>query len=309
LTIAAVMSEKSCTRRRLPSAMAHQFCSRRPGRIATTQELPMPFNDSGVAQRAVPGTCTPAQRPAHRPRHNLLRTLLWITAAAASCAFLVSATVTLVDRPAATWIHQHLTDDRFAFFTASYDTHPLRIGPFSLMASPAEALGPLAVVVLLIQGVLAVAGHRPHMRGRIILTAGLAILVALQINATLKGVFGRTWPESWLGSNPSWINDGVFGFFPFHGGKGWGSFPSGHTTVITTLATVLWIAWPTLRVLWTGLVCLVIAGLIGANYHYVADTIGGVYLGIAIGIGMAGLLLQPKDRLDWSTFRNPPDRS
>jgi membrane-associated phospholipid phosphatase len=193
-------------------------------------------------------------------------------------------------------------------FKASYDGHLLVIGPFSLMASPAQALGPFAVFVLAILAVAAAAGWGPKMRGRIVLALILSIFAAMEINSVAKSVFGRTWPESWLGDNPSWIRDGVFGFFLFHGGPGWASFPSGHTTVITTPATLLWIVWPELRIVWATTVAVVIAGLIGANYHFVSDIIGGLFLGAAIGLGIARLMLSPKDRLNWSTLWNmtPP---
>jgi len=38
-------------------------------------------------------------------------------------------------------------------------------------------------------------------------------------------------------------------------------------------------------------------GLIGGNYHFVSDVIGGLYLGVAIGLGIAGLMLSPKDHV------------
>src|SRR5271154_2145787 len=78
----------------------------------------------------------------------------------------------------------------------------------------------------------------------------LSVFASLIISGIAKEAFGRTWPESWLGDNPSWIRDGMYGFFPFHGGDGWESFPSGHTSAIATLATVLWVAWPKLRFFW-----------------------------------------------------------
>lgn len=33
------------------------------------------------------------------------------------------------------------------------------------------------------------------------------------------------------------------------------------------------------------------------NYHFVSDIIGGLYLGVAVGVGVAGLMLSPGDRL------------
>jgi PAP2 superfamily len=158
-----------------------------------------------------------------------------------------------------------LGDAQFALFTMSYHGHSLAIGPFSLMAAPAEALGRVAPFVLMILAAAALAGWRPKRHGRIVLVLGLSVLVAIGINGQVKSAFGRTWPESWLGGNPSWIGDGVFGFFPFHGGSGWRSFPSGHTTIITTLATVLWRVWPEFRIVWVAMAAIVITGLIGGG--------------------------------------------
>jgi membrane-associated phospholipid phosphatase len=231
--------------------------------------------------------------------------LLQILGAAASCAVLVIVSVWLIDRPVATWVHEHLGDSRFAWLRMSYEGHLLPIGPFSLMAGPAEALRPLALTVLVLMALAVAAGWRPKRRGRVVLALSLSITVALAMNQAAKVVFGRTWPESWRGDNPSWIRDGVFSFYPFHGGGGWGSFPSGHTTVITTVATLLWFVWPELRVLWAALVAMVVTGLIGANYHFVSDIIGGFYLGLAIGIGSGGLMFALNDRTNRSIIQMP----
>ena len=240
--------------------------------------------------------------PAVVPR-SLRAKSLRIVCVTALAAFIVSVSVQLIDRPLATWMHEHLGDSQFAFFTILYDTRPLAIGPFSLMATPAEAISRGALLVLVVLTGAAAVGWRPESRGRIVLVLCLSILVALGINREMKWVFGRTWPESWLGDNPSWIRDGVFGFFPFHGGAGWGSFPSGHTTTVTTLATLLCLVWPELRILWVATVGVVVAGLIGANYHFLSDVIGGIYLGVAIGLGSAGLMLSPRDRLSLPVLR------
>jgi membrane-associated phospholipid phosphatase len=218
-------------------------------------------------------------------------------------AFIVGVSVQFIDRPLAAWVHEHLGDSQFRIFTILYDTHPLAIGPFSLMAAPAEVISRVALPVLVILAAAAAMGWRPGSRGRIVLVLCLSILVALGINREMKWVFGRTWPESWLGDNPSWIRDGVFGFFPFHGDAGWSSFPSGHTTTVTTLATILFLVCPKLRILWVAMVGVVVTGLVGANYHFLSDVIGGIYLGVAIGLGSAGLMLSPKDRLSFPVLR------
>ena len=55
-----------------------------------------------------------------------------------------------------------------------------------------------------------------------------AILIAGVLTHELKEVFGRAWPETWIDKNPSYFGNGAYGFFPFHGGRGYASFPSGH---------------------------------------------------------------------------------
>lgn len=228
-------------------------------------------------------------------RKGLRAILLRISVSVAICAVFVFATATMIDRPVASWVHSHLGDARFDWFEATYKGHSLRLGPFSVMASPAEALEPVAVVVFAILAILSFAGWRPGIRGRAVLALSLSVFVAVGANGVAKEIFGRTWPESWLGDNPSWIRDGVFGFFPFHGGMGWGSFPSGHTTLITTVATILWIVWPELRWVWSVTVAIVVVGLLAGNYHFVSDIIGGLYLGAGVGLSVVTLMVRPVD--------------
>jgi membrane-associated phospholipid phosphatase len=224
---------------------------------------------------------------------NLLGALLRIVGAAATCA----ASVAVIDRPVATWMHEHLGYQQFGWSAANFHGHLLRFGPFSLMAGPSEALRPLSALAFAILAIAAYAGWRPRIRGRIAVALCLSVFASLAITGIAKEAFGRTWPESWLGDNPSWIRDGVYGFFPFQGGDGSGSFPSGHTSVVATTATILWLVWPELRVVWAAIVAVVVVGLIGGNYHFVSDVIGGLYLGVAIGLGIAGLMLSPKDHV------------
>jgi membrane-associated phospholipid phosphatase len=236
----------------------------------------------------------PARRlryAADTPRRTLRGTLGWIVGAALLCAVLVGATVALIDRPFASWAHERLAGQRFGWFSVSYAGHSLRFGPFGLMAIPAEVLGRLAALAFVVLAISASAGWRAGIRGRIVLALCLSVFASMEITGLLKEAFGRTWPESWLGDNPSWIRDGVFGFFPIHGGPGWASFPSGHTAMITAPAAILWQVCPGLRMLWGVLVAIVVAGLILGNYHFVSDTIAGLFVGAGIGLGITKLTL------------------
>lgn len=193
---------------------------------------------------------------------------------AVSCAALVLLAIGFVDRPLSTFTHAEFHGQQaFIWLTLIVDPIP-----------------PLAVAGLIGAGIAAIAGWRPGARGRILLATCLATLVALAIKDQLKLLFGRTWPETWTNNNPSWIKDGVFGFEPFHGGNGWYSFPSGHTTLISAPMIVLFLCLPRLRMIWLALIALVVIGLLGADFHWLSDTIAGLYLGTAVAVGMVALM-------------------
>lgn len=116
-----------------------------------------------------------------------------------------------------------------------------------------------------------------------LLLSGISIVVAAQLKNDLKFVFGRTWPETWINNNPSLIRDDVYGFNFFHGGAGYMSFPSGHTTVTCAVMAVFWICYPRYRPLYAAIVAAVAIGLMGANYHFLSDIIAGGFLGASTG--------------------------
>ncbi len=175
---------------------------------------------------------------------------------------LILATLRWADRPLATWLHQHP------------DSHGLFRGLTRLADLPA----PLACLALIL-----LAWRRPAPlapRWRAVLAAALATLIALAFKEQLKYLCGRTWPETWIEHNPSWIANGVFTFSPLHGGRGWSSFPSGHATAISAPMAALWRAAPRWRLVWPLPVLLVCIGLLGADYHWLSDIEAGLGLGL-----------------------------
>ena len=147
----------------------------------------------------------------------------------------------------------------------------------------ADVPGPASVAGLAAASIAWLAGWKPGPWGRLLLAACVATLAASAAKDLLKFAFGRPWPETWVNNNPSWIGTHTYGLYPFHGGAGWASFPSGHTTVITAPCAALW-SVRRLRPLLAALPALVVAGLLGCDFHFVSDCLAGGLLGGAFGI-------------------------
>ena len=115
------------------------------------------------------------------------------------------------------------------------------------------------------------------------LTCSISFISTSLITSQLKYAFGRTWPNTWIESNPSLIQNGVFGFNPFHGGLGFASFPPGHAAAICSVMAVLWWSCPNWRPIYVACVAAVVFGLIGANYHFLSDILSGMFVGTSVG--------------------------
>jgi membrane-associated phospholipid phosphatase len=196
-----------------------------------------------------------------------------------SCVVLVGASIAFLDKPLAFLMYR--------LFHGSYWFLPLvGIGQVPLT---------LATPCLFFAAVAACCGWRPGEDGWSAIACAVSVVIASTFKDQLKDVFGRTWPMSWLHTNPSLIRNGVYGFSPYHGGEGWASFPSGHTAAIGAVAGVLWWRAPQLRWLWALLVALTGIGLVGGDFHFLGDVIAGGFLGFACGRGTV-LLIFPAAR-------------
>jgi membrane-associated phospholipid phosphatase len=177
-----------------------------------------------------------------------------------------------LDRPIAHLAHDHIQQYRL----------------FEKITLIPEGLVPLAAVVFVIVGLRGLIKRRLTRFQTVLLLSGVSLAAAVAIKNLLKYAFGRPWPETWTHNNPSLIRDNVFGFFPFHGGYGYESFPSGHMTAICTVMTVLWICYPRYRPVYGLCMAAVAIGLVGANFHFLSDVIAGGFLGISVGwLGVA----------------------
>jgi membrane-associated phospholipid phosphatase len=147
-----------------------------------------------------------------------------------------------------------------------------------------DILPPLASIGVAVTAARAMARGSLSPAEWAILRLSCAILIAWALKEELKWAFGRTWPETWLKpANPSYFGDGTFGFFPFHGGQAYASFPSGHTTAITAFAGSAWFLCPRLRWLGVAATACVVVGLLGADYHWLSDIVAGGTLGATVG--------------------------
>jgi membrane-associated phospholipid phosphatase len=184
------------------------------------------------------------------------------------CALLVTLAYLFVDRPVAFFVHDH---------------HLHRYTALKWMTHTAMAFDGLAAVIVFLAAVRLALGPLTRLE-RTLFAAALSLMVAVAFEYHLKFLFGRYWPETWVYGNPSLIGDNAYGFHPFHFGSAYGSFPSGHTARTVAVLWVIGVAYP--RWVWLCVLAAasVVAGLVGMNYHFVGDTIGGAFLGAWTGM-------------------------
>lgn len=209
--------------------------------------------------------------------HDYKRRPVWIAPmlAALSCVLVVGGAIAFLDRPISTFSHDVLHRPAWGVD----------------LTYIARVPGPLAAVALVYIGIrflqarrIMPPGSRLSRAERITLAMSLATLLATLACILLKEAFGRLWPETWVHPpNPSWIGTHSFGFMPFHGGKGYESFPSGHTTRVTAPFSVLWRYVPRWRALWVVPTIAVMAGLLASDFHFFGDCLAGIYLGATAG--------------------------
>ncbi len=178
---------------------------------------------------------------------------------------LVGLAMAFLDRPFATFAHDVLKRPLWAVWVPKLAHLP----------------PPLAVLGLVAGGVVWFGQRRLTPAWRTVMLACGATIIATICVILLKVACGRMWPETWVDNNPSYIQNHVFGFVPFHKGAGFESFPSGHMTRITAPFAVLWVRVPRWRVAWVAVPLLVMAGLLVSDFHWISDCIAGIWLGSA----------------------------
>jgi membrane-associated phospholipid phosphatase len=179
----------------------------------------------------------------------------------------VIASYLWLDQPIAFFVHRNVTDKTMFIW--------LQRLPIAFLLLSLLALAWCGLWALM---------DRPFSRVQSIgFACSLSFIATNFINDQLKYAFGRTWPDTWIDNNPSLIQNGVFGFNPFHGGPGFASFPSGHVAAVCAMITVLWWSYTSLRPIYLACAAAVAIGLVGANYHFLSDILSAIFVGVSAG--------------------------
>ena len=208
---------------------------------------------------------------------GLLAPAAWFMA----CAVLVVLSIAFIDRPVARFVHDQLLNVPAA-------TEIARL-PVTFVLVPVLALGA--------GGAALAAGAR---MAEVLRVGGLAMasfLLGDLLKSALKFGFGRTWPETWVHDNASFIRDGVYRFAPMHGGQQFASFPSGHMTAAASVLAVAWMVAPWGRPLWALALAMAAATLLLMNFHFVSDVIAGGFLGVASAVVVTKLAARRRWRM------------
>ena len=173
--------------------------------------------------------------------------------------------------------------DRPIALLVHYSFRRSHSGTFDKLTHISDPLIPLAIIFFVGLGFKALYGRSLSNFQAAIFVSSMSVIFAESIKDQLKFVFGRTWPETWVQDNPSFIRDGAYGFHLMHGGGGYQSFPSGHMAATCAVISVFWIWYPRSR--WLGSLAAIVVGggLVGANYHFLSDVIAGGFVGISTG--------------------------
>jgi membrane-associated phospholipid phosphatase len=175
-----------------------------------------------------------------------------------------------LDRPIALWVHSN---------RVGYHSRDV-LEPLTHIPDP---LIPVGAVIFFILG-LRLLAERPFRKiYDVALACAVSVVMAEAFKDVLKWVFGRPWPETWRNNNSSFIANNDYVFHWFNGGGAFNSFPSGHTTATLAVLSVLWICYPRFRPVYVVVALAVAIGLIGSNFHFLGDVVGGAFLGATIG--------------------------
>lgn len=118
------------------------------------------------------------------------------------------------------------------------------------------------------------ARHRYDRHRGFALLCGVGLPLAFLMKMVLQYVFGRYPPRYWL------FQPRVAGLHWFQSWTIPHGFPSGHMTVITAFAVMLYYFYPRFRALYLFALTGLGIALVITNYHFISDVIAGAYVGL-----------------------------
>lgn len=186
----------------------------------------------------------------------LLAFLLCITAILLSMAY--------VDRPVAEYVHAHLRHTALSHWTMRTLS--------SLLLVPV-----LALLFLLASGCWLFAGRSLASWTRTPLLCSWSVAWSVSAAIVLKHVFGRSSPY------PDYVVHRIYELRPFHADSAHLAFPSGTMAVSGAILSVVWLRYPGRRVAIMLILLLLALALVITNSHWLADVIGGLFLGASVG--------------------------
>jgi membrane-associated phospholipid phosphatase len=169
-----------------------------------------------------------------------------------------------VDRPLALWVDEHFRG------TAAYRASDLMF----------RTLDGLAVVgLVLFIAASAVTLMQPRVPDWItrFAWAGAAGVATLTVTMLLKVTFGRSQVY------PPFLKQHIYTFHLFGGSKDYDAFPSATMSVVSAFLTGLVLERASQRVIAALVLVGLAVALLVVNGHWLADIIGGAYVGIVVG--------------------------
>ena len=139
---------------------------------------------------------------------------------------------------------------------------------------------------------------RARERKRAIAAAFLFAATALAgiLTDLIKLLFGRSRPKLFL-------NEGTYGFYPWHMDVDLRGFPSGHATTMFALAFAIAMIRPAWRIPAFAFAIVIAATRVIINAHYLADVIGGLVVALATALWLRSVF----ERHGWR-FADEADR-
>lgn len=151
--------------------------------------------------------------------------------------------------------------------------------------------GAIVLAVLLMVNLIAIV----YKRDSKLLSYTLILLVLFVVENFFayhaKNILGRARPTLW-------IHEHIYGFFPFHHGHDYTSFPSGHTLNIMVIFAYLAMVFKPYRVLILSLAGILSLSRVWGDYHYLSDWFVTSYLTLSF----IPLILLGVDKLPQHAF-------